>query len=67
MFLSKFLDVVGDEILWFKYDMSYKMIKGFIIESFNFISIYKKIVSGLFFGIIFVFRFFKDVFIKDFI
>lgn len=47
--------------------MSYKMIKGFIIESFNFISIYKKIVSGLFFGIIFVFRFFKDVFIKDFI
>ncbi|MGL2573190.1 hypothetical protein ACQJ5J_07780, partial [Helicobacter pylori] len=64
--LSKFLDVVGDEISRLKYDMSHKTIKGSTIESANLISIYKKIASGLPFGTISAFRPFKDAFIKDF-
>lgn len=64
--LSKFLDVVGDEISRLKYDMSHKTIKGSTIESSNLISIYKKIASGLPFGTISAFRPFKDAFYKDF-
>ncbi|MCQ2943234.1 hypothetical protein JT145_03680 [Helicobacter pylori] len=64
--LSKFLDVVGDEISRLKYDMSHKTIKGSTIESSNLISIYKKIASGLPFGTISAFRPFKPAFEKDF-
>ncbi len=64
--LSKFLDAFGDEISRLKYDMSHKTIKGSTIESSNLVSIYKKIASGLPFGIISAFRPFKDAFIKDF-
>lgn len=43
------------------------VVEVYVIESVKFNRVYEKIRSGLFFWIILVFRFFKGVFIKDFI